>query len=516
MIEPALQINEENIIQNYKENPYILAKDLLEYKDLTPDFHFKYMCKKLMEPRKKNIRLWLIPRGFFKTTVLTITHSIQLQLNDPWIRILIISGVLANAASMVSAIGNVYLTNKRFRTLFSEYCPTKPHAPETTWKSTEIHIPNRGGKPVMEGTFEAFGPESTLTSRHYDYIKMDDLVTRENSTTRDQMEKVKTFYKAIFPLRDNPHTPMDIIGTRWDDFDVYGDLEDDPDVEVIKIPAVINKRSTFPERYPLQELHKIKSSKKMGSYLYSCLYMLDPIPQEDAIFKEKWFKYFRISSDGIAILRLEDKIRLPIGSTFMTLDGAITEGKNDYSAIVITTTDFEKNIYVLETWFKQVDPMRLMDEMIRLYFKWKCMKLALQETILEKMLKFYLKEKMRREKFWMNIIPLKKNTEQNKEYLIKSLQGWYESGCIYHLESMRGEELEDELLRFPKARYDDVADALQMQQEIILASSKTAAVREYDRNSLHAWKRRLKKVFSQEKFHLGQDQTGYVINERSY
>jgi len=509
---------EEEVIENYKYNAYFLAKDLLGFKDLTPTFHYKYICKKLGEPRQKLIRLWLIPRGFFKTTILTVTHSIQLQLNKPNIRILIVSGVLANSVSMVSLIGHQYLTNKRFRILFPEWCPAKPQAPETTWKGNEIHLPNRGGRPVMEGTFEAFGPDSTLTSRHYDYIKMDDLVTRENSTTKDQMDKIKDFYKAIFPLRDNPQTPIDVIGTRWDDYDLYGDLERDPDVEVIKVPAIMNKKATFPERYSLQDLNKIKRDKKMGSYLFSCLYLLDPIPQEDAIFKEKWFKYFRLDGTGQNILRYDDKIKLPIGHTFMSVDGAITEGKNDYSAIVITTTDFEKNIYVLETWFKQVDPMTLMDEMIRLYFKWKCIKLAVQKTILEKMLVFYLKEKMRREKFWMNIIPLKDNTTQNKEYLIKSLQGWYESGAIYHIEGIKGDELEEELLRFPKARHDDVADALQMQQEIIFPSSKISPARNYDRNSLHSWKKRLKRVFnSDEYFHLGGDQgRKYIINEQTY
>ena len=260
MAEPAVDYlsQQKDVIENYKRNPYILAKDLLGFKDLTPNFHYRYVCKKIMAPREKLIRLWLIPRGFFKTTILTITDCVRLQLNNPGIRILIVSGVLANAVSMVKLIGHQYLSNKRFRTLFPRWCPVKPHAPETTWKGDEIHIPNRGGKPVMEGTFEAFGPESTLTSRHFDYIKFDDLVTRENSTTRGQINKVKDFYKAVFPLRDNPQTPIDVIGTTWDDYDLYMDMQQDEEVEVIKVSAIIDGKSTFPERYPYEELMKIK------------------------------------------------------------------------------------------------------------------------------------------------------------------------------------------------------------------------------------------------------------------
>ena len=505
---------EKDVIQNYKENTYYLAKDLLGYKDLTPTFHYKYICKKLQEPREKKIRLWLIPRGFFKTTILTISHSVQLQLNNPSIRILIVSGVLANSVSMVQTIGNVYLTNIRFRTLFPKYCPEKPKAPDTIWRGNEIHIPNRGGRPVMEGTFEAFGPESTITARHFDYIKIDDLVTRENSMTRDQMDKIKNFYKAIFPLRDNPDTPIDIIGTRWDDYDLYGELEEDEEIEVIKVPCIINGKSTFPERYPIDELKKLKRSKNMGSYLFSCLMMLDPIPQEDAVFKEKYFKYFKLDMTNKIITRLDDGEKIPVGLTFMTADGATTEGKNDYSAIIVVTTDSENNIYILDAWHKQCDPVEFMNKFIFLYFNWNCMKLGLQSAIVEKMLRSFLKEKMKREKFWINIVELKENTRQNKEYCIKSLQPWYENGCIYHKESLRGSELEEELLRFPKSKHDDVIDALQMQKEIILPSSKVSAPEVYDRNSIYNWKRRLKKIFDNEKWHIGNsnDDNNYNIN----
>ena len=242
----ALSDDDKLLREKYKSNSYLLAKDLLEFKDLTLDFHYRYICTKMDEPRKKAIRLWLIPRGFFKTTTVTITQAIKLQLNTPSIRIAIVSAVLPNAKAMVTAIGFPYLANKRFRTFFPEFCPAKPLAPETKWTESQIEIPNRGGRPVMESTFEAFGADSTLTSKHFDHLIIDDLVTRENSTTRDQLDKAKDFYRALFPLRDNPGTPIDVVGTRWDDYDLYGELEEDPDIEVIKIPAIVNGISTFP------------------------------------------------------------------------------------------------------------------------------------------------------------------------------------------------------------------------------------------------------------------------------
>jgi len=266
----------------------------------------------------------------------------------------------------------------------------------------------------------------------------------------------------------------------------------------------------------MEDLMKIKKGKKMGTYLFNALYMLDPISDENAIFKEKWFKYFKISGDGKHILRHEDKVKLPIGHCFMSLDGATSEGKNDYSAIVITTTDTEKNIYVLETWAKQVDPIKLIDKIIEIYFKWGCIKLATQKSLIEKMLMSYMKERMQKEEFWINFHPLKENTRSNKEYEIQGLQPWYQGGSIYHLDGMRGGRLEEELLRFPKARYDDLSDALQMQKEIIFKSPHKVVSSSYDRNSLHSWKNRLKRIFDdRDTFHIGGS-VDYTVNERTY
>lgn len=483
--------------KKYKSNSYLLAKDLLGFKDLTIDFHYKNICVKMDEPRKKQIRLWLLPRGFFKTTILTITQAIKLQINNPSIRIAIISSVLANAEDMVSAIGFPYLTNEKFRMLFSEWCPKKPSAPETTWTKQEIHIPNRGGRPVMEGTFEAFGADSTTTSRHFDHLIIDDLVTRENTTTRDQMNKVREMWKSIFPLRNDPDTPIEVIGTRWDDNELYGDLEKDPDIEVIKFASYITKDnikiSTWPERYPIDELMRIKSGPKMGTSLFACLYQNDPVPQEDAVFKRSYFKYFSYNPGNHTVEREDGQI-IPVGNTYMTLDGATEEGKNDYSAIVVGFQDYKENVYLLEFFAKQIDPSALLDEIKYYFLKWKCLKYGAQKALVEKMLKSFLKKKQRDEKFYMSCEELGKNTRLNKEFAIKQMQPWFEGGYVWFNKSMKDSELEEQLIRFPKARNDDVIDAAQMLFEILKPSSKVVDIRNYDRNALHLWKKRLQRA----------------------
>jgi hypothetical protein len=764
--------------EKYKQNSYLLAKDLLGFKDLTVNFHYKNICKKMDEPRKKHIRLWLIPRGHFKTTILTITQSIKLQLNNPSIRIAIISSVLSNAEDMVTAIGFPYLTNERFRMLFSEFCPKKPQSPETTWTKQEIHIPNRGGRPVLEGTFEAFGADSTTTSRHFDHLIIDDLVTRENTTTRDQMNKVREMWKSIFPLRNDPDTPIDVIGTRWDDYDLYGDLEKDPDIELIKFPSYTkdadgNNVSMWPERYPMEELMKIKSGPKMGSYLFSCfppdapilmsdltskpiceinvgdkvvgfvkdwedkrkhyrivesevqfvnvresatikitmqsgrivyctpdhlwwtgrnptdgrlttagnmsyrkeyapakigrnlifcmepfvdeieedqkkiahwlgglfdgeghcrrgsifiaqsrshnpevcdaienafneldlsynyfysnagagngaecyyltggketkrrfilwcdpvkkqgiydsifgnggsletrekdkiiniephltqdvyniqtetgnyiaygyfskncLYQNDPVPQENATFKKSYFKYFQYNPVK-KIIEREDGQVIPIGNMYMAIDGATEEGKNDYSAMVPGFQDYKDNVYIMDTYNKQIDPAALLDDLRDMFIYWQCIKYGAQKALVEKMLKSFMKKKQRDEKFYASCEELGRNTKLNKEFAIKQMQPWYEGGYVWHNLKLKDGELEEQLIRFPKARNDDIIDAEQMLFEILKPSSKVVDIRDYDRNSIHLWKRRLHRVLG--KF---PSESGYgEVNSRTY
>jgi predicted phage terminase large subunit-like protein len=506
----------DEIREKYKSNRYFLAKDLLGFKDLTKEFHYKQICKKLNEPRKKPIRLWLLPRGFFKTTILTITDSIALQLNNPSIRIAIISSVVSNAGDMVTAIGMPYLTNERFRMYFEKYCPRKPQSPETKWTQTEIHLPNRGGMPCLEGTYEAFGADSTTTSRHFDYIKVDDLVTRENSTTREQMDKIKNYIRTIYPLRNNPQTPIDFIGTRWDDYDAYGDLEKDPEIEVIKFASytVRNEKKIplWPERYPIDELMKIKAGKQMGTYLFSCLYQQDPVPQESATFKESYFKYFSYNPANNTIIR-EDDVVVPVGSTYMTIDGATEEGKNDYSTIVVGFQDYKENVYILDVWFGQIDPAAFLEVMKEHYQRWRCLKYGAQKALVEKMLKSFLKKKQRDEKFYMSFDDsLGKNTRLNKEYAIKQMQPWYEGGFVWHNQKLRASEIEEQLTRFPKAVHDDIIDAEQMLFEFIKPSSKIVDIKDYDRNSLHLWKRRLKRALGP----MPSESQGGIIDARTY
>lgn len=445
--------------------------------------------------------MWLVPRGFYKTSLLNVADNVQRLLNDPSERIFVGSAVLANAKDMVSEAGDVFIRNELFRNLYPEYCPENPKMPDTTWTKAAIELPNRKDFAKMEKSIEAHGSDTSVVSRHYSYMKFDDVVSPGYFETPELRKKMLNYIRSCFALREFPNTPVDFIGTNWHDSDAYTEIQKWSDVETIKIPAEYydgtEKKSIFPEHYPIPVLDDLR--KTYGSYLYSALMMLDPVPEELQLFKKEWFVYYKWikqidNATGYQkIQRQDDGIILSIGNRFMTVDPARTEGAGDYSAIIINMTDEENNWYNLDLWRGQVNPMTLADKFIDMYFYWNPIVCGIETVAYQKMLKLYIEEKMRREGFAINIEELEPTTRQSKEMKIKALQPLYESRCIYHnIDHPLTPILEEEYSRFPKGATDDLIDAMQMQKHLIFPSS-VSKVKSQERNSLDTWKGILKK-----------------------
>lgn len=247
---------------SYKITPswlYTLATQYLGFTDFGT-LH-KYLCYRICEPRKSQIRVILIPRGFFKTSLFTYTHNIALALENPNIRILQCSGVLANAKIMVMKLGKYFTHNELFRDRFKDFCPKNPENPETTWTGASLYLPNRTTYHA-EGTFEAFGADSTIVSRHYDYMKFDDIVTPENCTTKEQMDKIITFVKEAFGLCDNRmQTPIDIIGCMPSSVNVLTDSGEWKNINKICKNDYIYSYNTNKNQI---EIDKIKDIRSQG------------------------------------------------------------------------------------------------------------------------------------------------------------------------------------------------------------------------------------------------------------
>ena len=250
---------------------------------------------------KKQKRLFLVPRGHLKSTVLTVADTIRRVCQNPNMRILITSATGPTAESFLAEIKHHFENNKRFRTLFPDRLPGK----NDTWNQDAIQI---GGRTVAAGvnTIEARGIDGNIVGRHYDYVKADDLVTKDNVTTADQRRKLIESFKALESVME-PYATWDIIGTRWHFYELYQwliDTNEEAEKMGLELPyeiyirrAIEEGKPIFPAKYSHERLMQIKATQQD---LYAKLYDNDPLPEEDREFRKTYFYLYTDEKSPVA------------------------------------------------------------------------------------------------------------------------------------------------------------------------------------------------------------------------
>lgn len=186
---------------------------------------------------EKKERLLLVPRGGFKSSI-DMADVVQWIICFPEITILVLTGVLSLANDFVGEIkghftledggtpdlfGKKALRPRRmhdgslslFQVLFPEHC-----IPASDGKSFEYQTP-AVSVVEKETTVFAASIEQNLAGWHVCVLKLDDVVTEENSQTVDRMKNINkkvSIDKAIL----HPFGFYDKIGTWYDSEDTYG------------------------------------------------------------------------------------------------------------------------------------------------------------------------------------------------------------------------------------------------------------------------------------------------------
>jgi len=465
----TMALLQKDALQGLKDL-YHFDKYILDYKDMEIEPH-REMCDRVQygwktpnNPDGKNKKLLLEPRGSFKSSVVTVGYSLQNVVLNPDIRILIASEKLSNAQKFLGEIKGHIERNEYFRLLYGIMDSNKDDA---VWNSNEIVVSTRKVNK-KEPTISTAGVEVTKVGMHYDLIIVDDPVSQSNVTSKEQIDKVFAWYRLLLSMLD-PGGRLIIIGTRWDYGDLYGTLQEYPHCEMFDIlirkaeweetnekTGETETKYLFPTRLTREFLDETKRSQ--GTYIYSCQYLNEPVADEDATFREEWFKYY-----------IEEDLRHIDMTKFMTVDPAISlEKAADFTAFVICGVDRENNIYILHIDRGHYQPAELIKKIFEYYARYGLEAVGVEMNVFQKTLKYQINDEMRAKKMFINLIELKNNKTQAKEDRIRALQPRYEQGTIYHRKNdpLIG-ELEFELLRFPKGKHDDIADAEASLLEII-------------------------------------------------
>lgn len=313
---------------------------LLGYHDLGA-FHERE-CLRLQEHRfldenKPVRRLWLWSRGFFKTSIITEAHTLWLIVNNPNIRILIVSFSLEVAKKPLAAIRNQFIGNNDFRFFFREFCPTANKEGKIEFGTSEMFtVPNRT-RGLKEPTVMCAGVGTNITGLHFDWMKIDDLVNRDSVTNDTQIQASKDYYSLLRPIFDNPTIPReDVIGTIYHFNDIHNRLKENKEFEQSFIPIEQDGIYNFPERIDKQGFANICADPSMNPYDIQSQYYLNPIDPAQRKFKDEWIQYYDKLPDGL--------------SEYLLCDPAsqVKKKTSDYTVMERWGFDSEYNIYLLD------------------------------------------------------------------------------------------------------------------------------------------------------------------------
>lgn len=441
----------------------------------------KELCQQLGEMKtvkgqRTRMKLW--PRGSLKTSVCGIAYPLWRMINNPDIRILITSATEKLSGKILESIKQV-LESQAFKESYGDLVGRT-----SKWRGKEIVIASRKNRTIKDPTVAVASVETSEIGGHWDLVICDDLHDDKNVTSREAIEKVKKHYGLIGPLLDPTHGEMEVIGTRWDEADVYAHIESLIPAANVSIKKAISDDGVnlFPEVYTPDFLDDMK--RKMGSYLFSLNYMNTPTSPEDMVFKQEWLKACIWDAPAFP----------PMQAYYMSIDPAISEKRDsDYTAIIVAGVDADDNWYIVDAMNARLSPTETIEAIFRLAKQWSPYKVGIEVVSYQKILKNWVEREMAHRRQYFMIEELKPG-QRSKVKRIEGLMPRIEFKALRWRASL--DLITDQFKRHRPDReqaHDDMIDAIAYLADLVPPAVRTNKV------STHSYENGRKVVWPKER-----------------
>lgn len=273
-------------------------KHILGYEDMTERTHLP-MCNFVSDwSSGRQGKLFIAPRDCFKSSLNTIGQTTWLIAKNPLVKILIVSEIEDNAKKYLSEI-QMHLSKPIFQEtysyLFDDYTLNAFNSECINFAPRNSNVNSTG-----EHTVDIAGIGTPKVGKHYDYIFFVDPHSERNIGTREQIEKVITYYRLMDMIRKTKTGRMIVEMTRWDHYDVAEHiLNKEKGLVDVMIKSCYNEDGSlfFPER--LSEEILADKRQKLGTHLFACHYLSKPQSDEDKPFKPEIATYYDALPDGL-------------------------------------------------------------------------------------------------------------------------------------------------------------------------------------------------------------------------
>lgn len=199
----------------------------------------------------------------------------------------------------------------------------------------------------------------------------------------------------------------------------------------------------FPEKLTHAFLERQK--REQGSYIFSNQYLNEIIPLDMQTFRKEWIRYY----DSIP----------KIVHNFAFIDPAISQSKTaDYTGVVVVAVDVENRWYVRFAKRYRITPTQIISLCFDLQKNFNCVGIGIEAVAYQEALIYMLADEMKRRQIFLPIKEIKPPTDKTKEMRILALVPNFEWNRIFLNKGLQ--DLEVELMMFPRGAHDDILDGL--------------------------------------------------------
>ena len=444
-----------------------IAKYMLGYEKITEDVH-KEWCDDLEEAIKTHKRIMrLKPRGTYKTTIYDVSFVIDRLLDDYvkhdgkfTLRILITSATNDLAEQILYEITQHLTENENIKQFFADFGNDNPIV---KLNQQEVVLHPRVVK--KEPNLKARGALAAMTSEHYDIIICDDIANDSDRESAAIREQKKRWFKDLISILE-PDGLLMIIGTRWHDDELYGEIiERNPKLPDfmrydIEIDSIVDKDGNpkYPSIYNEQKIQALRIEK--GAVEFSSQYLNQPLPSETQLFKLENLQYYTEKKMP------QERAQNPYFKDcrhVIYVDPALGN-ENDFCVIIVGAIK-DHVLYVRDCWLSNTSPPNVsIEKMVYYYNFYNCEELGIETNGFQSLISQFLKERNDKIKDMRKRMKIKEIKNQKKKRIrIESVEPFVTSGKVLFRDDWTEAypELINQLVRYPVHKHDDAPDALE-------------------------------------------------------
>lgn len=423
------------------------------FRDKSPDFHLELIQKFFSEKNEYTA----CPRGFAKTTIsqLCCCFAIVNKMDE---FIVLIEKTFTEASEVLFAIRDEFANNSAIIQVYGKMIKMDKVGKELDKaKDTQGDVVINGIRLRAKG-FNS--PIRGLKSKEWrpTRIILDDIESDEHINSIEQRQKyLDNFIRGVLPALEIGKT-LKVFGTILHNDSLLMNLINEHKGVIYKAYDKEDPENTllWKERWSYKILEKKKQDMMLegkGTSKFYQEYLNEAVDDDARRFYWEWLQQtFK-----------EEDLKTKALNRYIAIDPA--ESKNDgadYTAVTIIDWDADNNWYIRFAKRYRVNSAELIDLIFTLWQDWKPLKIGLEKKAFEDQIKPYLDVRKAETGIFPIVEELEPRGQRKEDRIVGALQGRFEAGKIFFKEDSHDDQkiLKSELYDFPRAKNDDLADAL--------------------------------------------------------